>query len=142
VTHPDATRYFMTIQEACGLVILTATITDGGGLFLLDMGAPIRIAHLAANMIRMRGLRVERDVPIAYTGLRPGERLHEVLVGPSEQLVPTTFSKINRVMNRAETPTLATIDQWLQTLQKTLTCRDRALVRARLFDMLREPAQI
>jgi FlaA1/EpsC-like NDP-sugar epimerase len=142
VTHPDATRYFMTIQEACGLVILTATITDGGGLFLLDMGAPIRIAHLAANMIRMRGLRVERDVPIAYTGLRPGERLHEVLVGPSEQLVPTTFSKINRVMNRAETPTLATIDRWLQTLQKTLTCRDRALVRARLFDMLREPAQI
>ena len=141
VTNPEATRYFMTIPEACGLVILTATISNGKGLFVLDMGEPVRIQDLAVKMIRLRGLRVERDIPIAYTGLRPGERLHELLAGPSEQLVPTTFSKIYRVMNQAETPTLATIDRWLQTLQETLTCRDRALVRARLFDMMQAPAQ-
>jgi FlaA1/EpsC-like NDP-sugar epimerase len=134
VTSPEATRYFMTIPEAVGLVILTATMSDGGGLFLLDMGEPIRIADLATKMIRLRGLRIERDIPIVYTGLRPGERLHEVLAGPGEQLLPTAHIKIHRVENHAETPTLAAIDQWLQTLQEALARRDSPLVRERLFD--------
>jgi FlaA1/EpsC-like NDP-sugar epimerase len=142
VTDPEATRYFMTIPEACGLVILTATGTDGGGLFQLDMGEPIRIVDLAATMIRLRGLRVERDIPIVYTGLRPGERLHELLAGPGEQLLATTHSKIHRVINQTETPTLADIDRWLQTLQDALTRRDGVLVRACLFDLIQAHALI
>jgi FlaA1/EpsC-like NDP-sugar epimerase len=142
VTNPEATRYFMTIPEACGLVILTATGTDGGGLFQLDMGEPIRIVDLAATMIRLRGLRVERDIPIVYTGLRPGERLHELLAGPGEQLLATAHSKIHRVMNQADTPTLADIDRWLQTLQDALALRDSPLVRARLFDLMRTPTPV
>ncbi len=142
VTDPEATRYFMTIPEACGLVILTATGTDGGGLFQLDMGAPIRIVDLAATMIRLRGLRVERDISIVYTGLRPGERLHELLAGPGEQLVATTHSKIHRVMSQAETPTRADIDRWLRTLQEALTSRDSPLVRERLFDLMLTPTPV
>lgn len=138
VTEPEATRYFMTTQEASGLVILIASFTGGGDLYLLDMGEPVRIADLAAKMIRLRGLRVERDIRIVYTGMRPGERLQEVLTGPGEQLQPTAYTKIHRLVNQAGTPTLATIDRSLQALQKTLTLRDVGMLRARLLDASRE----
>jgi FlaA1/EpsC-like NDP-sugar epimerase len=97
VTDPETTRYFMTISEACGLVILTSALADDGGLYLLDMGEPVRIADLAAKMIRMRGLRIGEDIRIEYTSLRPGEKLHEALAAEDEKLQPTHYQKIMRI---------------------------------------------
>ncbi|HET9450095.1 MAG TPA: nucleoside-diphosphate sugar epimerase/dehydratase, partial [Aggregicoccus sp.] len=84
VTHPDCTRYFMTIPEAVGLVLL-AGLGGYGELCLLDMGAPVRIAELATNMISMAGLVPGKDIPIVYTGLRPGEKLVETLMSEEEE---------------------------------------------------------
>lgn len=80
VTHPDATRYFMTIREACQLVIQAGAIARGGEVLILDMGEPVRIQDIARRMIAMSG----KDIDIVYTGLRPGEKLHEELVGEGE----------------------------------------------------------
>jgi FlaA1/EpsC-like NDP-sugar epimerase len=84
VTHPDCTRYFMTIPEAVGLVML-AGLGDYGELCILDMGAPVRIAELAANMITLAGLVPNKDISIVYTGLRPGEKLEETLLSEEEE---------------------------------------------------------
>ncbi len=97
VTDPETTRYFMTISEACGLVILTSALADDGGLYLLDMGEPVRIADLAAKMIRMRGLRIGEDIRIEFTSLRPGEKMHEALAAEDEKLQPTHYQKIMRI---------------------------------------------
>ena len=87
VTHPDCTRYFMTISEAVGLVLL-AGLGDYGELCILDMGKPIRIAEMAANLITMAGRIPGVEVPIVFTGLRPGEKLcEELLTGDEEQTV-------------------------------------------------------
>ncbi len=143
VTSPETTRYFMTIPEACGLVILTATLAGSGGLFLLDMGNPVRIADLAVKMIRSYGLRVERDIRIVYTGLRPGERLHELLAAPGEELLPTSQDKIFRLASAGEAPSLATIEQWIDTLQQRLEQDDRETLRAYLLSLTTQqpPAQ-
>jgi FlaA1/EpsC-like NDP-sugar epimerase len=137
VTHPEATRYFMTISEAAGLVIHTGAICDNGGLFLLDMGDPVPVRDLAVKMIRARGLRVGHDVRIVYTGLRPGERLHETLASADEQLVQTTYKKIFRVAQTRKAPDLAAIAQWTATLQNTLTSGEGATLRACLFDIIK-----
>jgi FlaA1/EpsC-like NDP-sugar epimerase len=94
VTHPEATRYFMTIPEAVQLVLLAAAMGEGNETFLLRMGQPIRILELARNMIELSGLRPEIDIPIAFTGLRPGENLHEELQGDAEVARPTSNDKI------------------------------------------------
>src|SRR5713101_6306717 len=120
VTDPEATRYFMTIPEACGLVILTATTADQGGLYLLNMGRPVQIIDLAEKMIRLCGLRVGLDIPIVYTGLRPGERLHETLVAANEELTPTANTNILCVIHKGNLPTLASIEQWIDTLEDCL----------------------
>jgi UDP-N-acetyl-D-glucosamine 4,6-dehydratase len=91
VTHPDITRYFMLISEACQLVLQTAAIAKGGELFILDMGEPVKIAELARQMIRLYGK--EDDVEITFTGLRPGEKLYEeLLLDETEQ--ETKYSSI------------------------------------------------
>jgi len=94
VTDPDMRRYFMTIPEASRLVIEAGAIGQSGQILLLDMGEPIRIVDLAADMIRLSGLRVGKDVAIEFVGLRPGEKLHEELCIPGEQLLPTCHPKI------------------------------------------------
>lgn len=136
VTHPEATRYFMTTSEAAGLVIHTAAICDNGGLFLLDMGDPVLIRDLAVKMIRARGLRVDQDVRIIYTGLRPGERLHETLASADEQLVQTAYTKIFRVAPTRQAPGFATIAQWIDTLHHTLRSAEGATLRACLFEII------
>ena len=138
VTHPEATRYFMTIPEACGLVILSASMASNGDLFLLDMGNPVRIADLAAKMIRMHGLRVGSDVHIEYVGLRSGERLHEVLAGPDEQLLPTAHHKIFRVLPQMAIPPLTSIEQWMQALDDGSGHEDMPAVREQLFELVSE----
>lgn len=94
VTHPDVTRYFMTIPEACQLILQASVIGRGGEIFVLDMGDPVRIAYLAEQMIRLSGKTPGEDIKIIYTGLRPGEKLEEELFHASEHLAKTKYSKI------------------------------------------------
>jgi FlaA1/EpsC-like NDP-sugar epimerase len=100
VTHPEIERYFMTIPEACQLVLQAATIGQGGEIFVLDMGEPVKIQELAKQIIRLSGLIPEKDIPIIYTGLRPGEKLFEELFHPDEQLRTTTHPKIMLARSR------------------------------------------
>lgn len=94
VTHPDITRYFMTIPEACQLVLEAGFMGNGGEIFVFDMGKPVRINDLARQMIRLSGLVPEKDIKITYTGLRPGEKLYEELLTPQETTKPTHHPKI------------------------------------------------
>ena len=94
VTHPEITRYFMTIPEACNLVMEAITITHGGEIFIFDMGQPVKIADLAQNMIRLAGLEPGKDIKITYTGLRQGEKLYEELLNRQELTMPTVNEKI------------------------------------------------
>jgi O-antigen biosynthesis protein WbqV len=97
VTHPEMQRYFMTVREAVGLVLQASVVGSGeaaipdGGIFVLDMGAPVKIVDLARQMIRLAGLRPDVDVAIRFTGLRPGEKLFEELFHGGEQPEPTGY---------------------------------------------------
>ncbi|MBN2165351.1 MAG: polysaccharide biosynthesis protein [Marinilabiliaceae bacterium] len=94
VTHPDITRYFMTIPEACQLVLEAGFMGKGGEIFVFDMGEPVKIDDLAKEMIRMAGLKLGEDIEIVYTGLREGEKLYEELLASKENTMPTHHNKI------------------------------------------------
>lgn len=132
VTDPRATRYFMTIPESCGLVILAAAIAEQAKLYLLDMGKPVCILDLATKMLRFYGLRAGKDIPIVYTGLRPGERLHETLLGVNEEAIPTAHSKIIAIIPR-KCDQIPSIHEWMQILEHSLHYEDAAQLRRHLF---------
>jgi FlaA1/EpsC-like NDP-sugar epimerase len=94
VTHPDVTRYFMTIPEACQLIMQAAAVGQGGEIFVLDMGEPIRISYLAEQMIQLSGKRPGVDIRVEYIGLRPGEKVTEELFLEHERPVPTRHAKL------------------------------------------------
>jgi len=94
VTHPEITRYFMTIPEACRLVLEAGSMGKGGEIYVFDMGNSVKIADLARKMIRLAGMIPEQDIKIAYTGLRPGEKLYEELLNDEENTIPTHHEKI------------------------------------------------
>lgn len=94
ITHPDIIRYFMTIPEACSLVLEAGTMGNGGEVFLFDMGEPIKILDLAKKMIRLAGLTPGKDIELRFTGLRPGEKLFEELLNKEEEVIPTHNKKI------------------------------------------------
>lgn len=94
VTHPDIIRYFMTIPEACSLVLEACRMGKGGEIFVFDMGEPVKIVHLAEKMIRLAGLTLDKDIQIKFTGLRPGEKLYEELLHKNEEVIPTHHEKI------------------------------------------------
>jgi len=96
VTHREMTRYFMTIPEAVQLVIRSGSLVQGGEVFVLEMGEPVKIIELARDMIRLSGLEPERDIAIEVIGPRPGEKLHEELFNPYERPQPTPAQKILR----------------------------------------------
>jgi FlaA1/EpsC-like NDP-sugar epimerase len=94
VTHPEIVRYFMTIPEACRLVLEAGVMGEGGEIFIFDMGKPIKIYDLARQMIQLSGLELNKDIEIVFTGLRDGEKLFEELLNDSENTLPTHHAKI------------------------------------------------
>ena len=102
VTHPEVTRYFMTIPEASGLVLQAATQGVGGEIFVLDMGKPVKIVDLARQLIELSGLKAEEDVEIQFVGLRPGEKLFEELSHKAENITNTTHPKIMRFVSHPQ----------------------------------------
>jgi FlaA1/EpsC-like NDP-sugar epimerase len=94
VTHPDMTRYFMTIPEAVQLVVQAAALCRGGETFILDMGQPVRILDLAHDLIRLSGLEPDKDIEVRFTGMRPGEKLFEELSNVAEGIQRTSHPKI------------------------------------------------
>ena len=100
VTHPEVTRYFMTIPEAAQLILQAGAMGEGGEIFILDMGKPVHIADMARDMIRLHGFEPDRDIPIRYIGLRPGEKLYEELITEGEGIVPTSHEKIRVIRGR------------------------------------------
>lgn len=94
VTHPEVIRYFMTIPEACQLVLEAGAMAKGGEIYIFDMGQPVKIVDLARNMIQLAGLHPDEDIKIIYTGLRPGEKLYEELLSTNENTIPTYHPRI------------------------------------------------
>nr|WP_249419400.1 nucleoside-diphosphate sugar epimerase/dehydratase [Hydrogenophilus thiooxidans] len=141
VTHPEVTRYFMSIHEAVELVLQASSIAQGGEVFLLDMGEPVAILDLARKLIRLAGLseRTEQnpdgDIEIIFTGLRPGEKLHETLV-IGENVQPTQHPKIRRAIEPFWEE--AALQPYLAALQQAIQWREGESVRAVLFAILSE----
>jgi FlaA1/EpsC-like NDP-sugar epimerase len=104
VTHPDITRYFMTIPEACQLVLQASALGGGGEIFIFDMGQSVRIVDLAKKMIKLSGLKLGKDINLKYTGLRPGEKLYEELLADKEKNLPTEHEKIMIAKTREYEP--------------------------------------
>jgi FlaA1/EpsC-like NDP-sugar epimerase len=136
VTHPEITRYFMTIPEAVSLILQAGSMGKGGEIFVLDMGEPVKIVDLAAQMIRLAGLEPDRDIPIAFTGLRPGEKLYEELFHEAESLVGTGHPKIMQAGSREVA--WEEIRQLLERLQQASEARDITLLRHELKALVPE----
>ena len=115
VTHPDIERFFMLIPEAVQLVLIAAASGEGGELFVLDMGKPVKIADFAENFIRLSGFIPHREIQIKYTGLRPGEKLFEELFDKTEKSVTTSHSKL--MMAIPEVPSLESLNQYISELE-------------------------
>jgi FlaA1/EpsC-like NDP-sugar epimerase len=139
VTHPDMTRYFMTIPEAVQLVIRAGDIGAGKGeVFVLDMGEPVRIIDLAHNMIRLAGYEPERDIAIEFTQPRPGEKLHEELFGRGESVQPTAAKRIRRAVR--ENPIDPDwVESTLNSLEHVVMAGDEANLAERVVEMITAP---
>jgi FlaA1/EpsC-like NDP-sugar epimerase len=136
VTHPDARRYFMTISEAVSLVVQASTKAEESGIFVLDMGEPIRIVDLAENMIRLAGKVPYEDIDIQFTGLRPGEKLIEEISGRSELLVPTSMEKMHAIQ---EQPLgWERINGWIEELKELIAERREREIIAHLQSLVPE----
>ncbi|MGM9488977.1 polysaccharide biosynthesis protein [Ideonella sp. YS5] len=127
VTHPDITRYFMTIPEATRLVLQAAAIGESGQVLVLDMGEPVKILDLARTMIRLAG-RSEREVPIVFTGLRAGEKLYEELLADGDATIPTAIRRL-RVARLGGGPSLVNLRQSLVALESAGSPSSESVVR-------------
>jgi FlaA1/EpsC-like NDP-sugar epimerase len=137
VTHPDMVRYFMTIREACDLVVTAASHALGPArsdvaVYVLNMGQPVKIVDLASRIIRLSGLEPGRDIEIVYTGIRPGERLHEILFAREEPVSDIGISGV--VAARPVSPSLDTMRAWLRDLEQALEREERGSIYRVLRD--------
>jgi FlaA1/EpsC-like NDP-sugar epimerase len=147
VTHPEITRYFMTIEEACQLILQAGALGNGGEIFMLEMGTPVKIADLAVDLIRLSGKEPGRDIEIVYTGLRPGEKLYEELITSNEDVIETEHEKImvlhtnghwnwngNNSLERFRSRLMTELSDLTDTAEK----RDAGAIKAKLQQMVPE----
>ena len=139
VTHPEMTRYFMTIPEAVQLVIRAGDIGAGKGeVFVLDMGEPVKIVDLAHNMIRLAGYEPEQDIAIEFTKPRPGEKLHEILFSSNEEEQKTAARRINRAVRRTPLDQ-EWVESTLNSLEHLVLAGDEANLAERVVEMIAAP---
>ena len=141
VTHPDMVRYFMTIREACDLVVTAAThalapVRPDVSVYVLNMGQPVKIVDLAERIIRLSGLQPGYDIEIVFTGIRPGERLNEILFANEEPTADIGIAGI--VAARPNEPPLDTLQRWLSTLDKAVASEQRSVIVGVLKDAIPE----
>jgi len=141
VTHPDMVRYFMTIREACDLVITAAAhalapVRPDVSVYVLNMGQPVKIVELAERMIRLSGLEPGLDIEIVFSGMRPGERLNEILFANEEPTVEIGLAGI--MAAKPNEPPMATLRKWLAALEEAIARDDRATIKAVLKDAIPE----
>ena len=141
VTHPDMVRYFMTIREACDLVITAATHAlaperPDVSVYVLNMGQPVKIVELAERMIRLSGLQPGYDIEIVFTGMRPGERLNEILFASEEPAVEIGIAGI--MAAKPNEPPMQALRKWIAALEQAITRDDPATIKAILKDAVPE----
>ena len=147
VTHPEITRYFMTITEAAQLILQAGAIGNGGELFVLEMGTPVKIADMASDLIRLSGKEPGRDIEVIFTGLRPGEKLYEELITGGEDVHRTSHEKImtlkyNGRWNWAGLSSQDNFRNWLdkgiKELYRTAKSHDASAIRQKLKELVPE----
>ena len=141
VTHPEMVRYFMTIREACDLVLTAAThalapMRPDVSVYVLNMGQPVKIVDLAERMIRLSGLQPGHDIDIVFTGMRPGERLNEILFANEEPTVEIGLAGI--MAAKPNEPPMASLRKWIAALEEAMAKDDHSNVKAVLNDAVPE----
>jgi FlaA1/EpsC-like NDP-sugar epimerase len=136
VTHPEITRYFMTIPEACQLVLEAGAMGHGGEIFVFDMGKSVKIDDLAKKMIRLAGLRLGKDIKVEYTGLRPGEKLYEELLATSENTLPTYNEKI--MIGKVRSYNFKEVNNTISLLLNSLDFENKMMIVARMKKLVPE----
>jgi O-antigen biosynthesis protein WbqV len=141
VTHPDMVRYFMTIREACDLVITAASHAvapqnDHASVYVLNMGQPVKIVDLAERMIRLSGLEPGKDIEISFVGVRPGERLNETLFAREEPMVDIGLSGV--MAAKPNEPSILQVKRWAEALERATAKLDRTAILAVLHEAIPE----
>ncbi len=138
VTHPDITRYFMSIEEAAQLIVQAGSMGEGGEIFILKMGEPIKIAQMAKELIKLAGKEPEVDIDIVYTGLRDGEKLYEELITEGEGIVATNHTKIMVLKNAEDEISCKQLHQYLISLGQGAIIHDKTAIKTALQNTVPE----
>jgi FlaA1/EpsC-like NDP-sugar epimerase len=136
ITHPDITRFFMTIPEACQLVLEAGCMGKGGEIFVFDMGQSVKIVDLARKMIKLSGLKEGTDIKIIYTGLRPGEKLFEELLATSENTLPTHHQQI--LVGKVREYEFAEVTHFINELISLFNTQDNKRIVSKMKDIVPE----